>query len=51
MLGRLENSFYSPIFYAKSLVGDAFGCLLGICLLIAAVLETAVLLRSLGKQL
>jgi hypothetical protein len=46
ILGKLEHTSYAPIFFAKSFVENCFGCFIGVCLLIFAMFEAAVLLKS-----
>jgi hypothetical protein len=51
ILGRLESrSSFPPILYGKALFQDALGCLLGICLLIAAAAEIVILIKSFRKH-
>ena len=46
ILGGLIGSSYAPIFFAKALVEDFIGFVVGLCLLIFAVVETAVLAKA-----
>lgn len=46
ILGGPHDNSYAPIFFAKALVQDYFGFLIGLCLLILAVFEIAALFLS-----
>lgn len=50
ILGSLENSSFAPILYIRAVLQDVFGCVLGVLALVAAVVETTILIRSFRKQ-